>query len=663
MSIYFLVVFLAILLILFFVVKRIFFDNQIEEEDYEVIDKSDKLNFVDLFRLQGEAANKLTREEIERWESTGLNGAEAGKSYENGWTDPSNPPIINGWITNYENYGQSDYNIDPTKIDKNQLDQFYQLLTNINQTTNLNLDLTNQINSLNYRKLPITRKRKDLLISWEKRKWEIISERIKKAQTVEETEKASSMFKNLNEDFLPYDKKKSHLLQIQNERLNNFLTQKQKQIFELAIKNRESLFFTSAAGSGKSFLLKRIINNLKEQHGEDKVAVTAYTGIAAVNINGTTLHSFAGTGIGLGEAPLPDLVKKIQSNQKSQKRWQNTETLIIDEISMLDGESLDNLEFIARVIRNNNLPFGGLQLILVGDFFQLPPVSKGKKQPKFAFEVSSWQNCLKHSFLLATIHRQKEDKLVNFLNQIRLGETSSLDLKVVKELEKPLSLPNDGIKATQLYATNEEANKVNQEELEKLPYQFYLFQALDWEDSYKRLPELLRNCRASRELTLKKGAQVMLIKNLTPQLVNGSQGVVIGFERKEVKINDYQAGKKITTVKLTLPVVKFTNGIKQAIEIAEWSIETPLTSIVRASRQQIPLILSWAITIHKSQGQTIERLKIDCSKIFAEGQLYVALSRATSTQHLQVIGFRKERILCHEKVKLFYQNLQEELIT
>ena len=331
---------------------------------------------------------------------------------------------------------------------------------------------------------------------------------------------------------------------------------------------------------------------------------------------------------------------------------------------MLDGDLLDSLEFIARIVRNNQQPFGGLQLIFTGDFFQLPPVSRDKKSFQFCFESQSWKKCLNHFILLTKIHRQTENKLIELLNEVRFGEISPAGLTMLETLEQEPKFPNDGIEATQLYATNEEVNKINQAELAKLPYQPYFYSAIDWVVPTKQLPELLRGCLALSELQLKLNAQVMLIKNLTPQLVNGSQGIVVGFqEQKECKVNyyDWETKKiKTTTQTLILPIVKFTNGIKKVIELVEWKSEIPYTHIVQASRQQIPLVLSWAITIHKSQGQSIERLKIDCQNIFAKGQLYVALSRATSVKYLQVIGFKKNHIMfSHPKVNNFYQTLLE----
>ena len=191
----------------------------------------------------------------------------------------------------------------------------------------------------------------------------------------------------LDEDFLLNNQKKSEFFEKENEKFTSLLNEEQKKVFYLAVKDRASLFFTGAAGTGKSFLLKKIIAALKLHYGKEKVAVTALTGIAAVNINGTTLHSFSG--IGLGNDLLPDLIKKIQNSKRHQKRWQKIDTLIIDEISMLESGLFDKLEIISRTVRNDDRPFGGLQLIFCGDFFQLPPVTRGKSLPRFCFEAQS----------------------------------------------------------------------------------------------------------------------------------------------------------------------------------------------------------------------------------------------------------------------------------
>nr|CAG8442452.1 7933_t:CDS:2 [Entrophospora candida] len=169
----------------------------------------------------------------------------------------------------------------------------------------------------------------------------------------------------------------------------------------------------------------------------------------------------------------------LAGSKRDQKRWQKIDILVIDEISMLEGDLLDKLELIARKIRKNNYSFGGLQLIFSGDFFQLPPVAKGRSLPKLCFESQSWKNCLDHSILLTEIHRQNESKLIKLLNEVRFGKISSSGLEVMKELEEEPNYPDDSIKAVQLSATNEEVNRINSTELDKLPYQLRSYQAID----------------------------------------------------------------------------------------------------------------------------------------------------------------------------------------
>jgi ATP-dependent DNA helicase PIF1 len=611
------------------------------------------LSFVNAFRNQGKPASKVIEREIKRWKLSGLSGSEAGKSYNNGWRNPKNPEILNRRITSYANYGQVDYDIDPTRVSKQHLDEFYKILRDINCITDPQLDLDGRINKLDSWNLPITRRKKDLFVVWEERKYEIILQKISTAETVSEVENETSNINSLPEKGL-LNKKKTYLFKAQNERLNSFLNEKQKKIFQLVVTNKENLFFTGAAGTGKSFLLQRIINSLKLSSGEESVAVTATTGIAAVNIGGITLNSFAG--IGLGDSSPEDMVKMVKRSGNARKRWQATETLIIDEVSMLSGELFDKLELIARIIRNSSRVFGGLNLVLSGDFFQLSPVSG-----KYLFEAREWENCIKYNIKLVKVHRQKEAEFIELLNELRLGEISDKNSKFLRQLAREPDYPNDEIKPTWLYATNEEAKKVNKTELEQLSSLPYFYQAMDWESSSGKL-KAFENSLIPSNLCLKYGTQVMLIKNLSEKLVNGSQGVVIGFREKECKLNQYVERDKKSEISkrsftFNLPIVRFTNGVEEIVEPTEWTVETPINRIVRASRQQIPLILSWAITIHKSQGQTIERIKVDCRRIFATGQLYVALSRATSIKYLQIIGFRKDKVLCDEKVKNFYRNL------
>ena len=188
-----------------------------------------------------------------------------------------------------------------------------------------------------------------------------------------------------------------------------FLSDEQRSVLNLVVEQQKSVFFTGSAGTGKSVLLRETIKVLRDKYRRepDRVAVTASTGLAACNVGGVTLHSFAG--IGLGKEPVPELVKKIKRNQKAKNRWMRTKVLIIDEISMVDGDLFDKLEAIARAIRNNGRPFGGIQLVITGDFFQLPPVpDHGGREAKFSFDASTWNTSIEHTIGLTQVFRQKD---------------------------------------------------------------------------------------------------------------------------------------------------------------------------------------------------------------------------------------------------------------
>lgn len=187
-----------------------------------------------------------------------------------------------------------------------------------------------------------------------------------------------------------------------------FLSEEQQHVLELVIEKKKSVFFTGSAGTGKSVLMREIISSLRKKFSRepDRVAVTASTGLAACNVGGVTLHSFAG--IGLGKEDVPELVRKIKRNQKAKHRWMRTKVLVLDEVSMVDGELFDKLESIARQIRNNGRPFGGIQLVITGDFFQLPPVPDGSRASKFAFDASTWSTSIEHTIGLHHVFRQKD---------------------------------------------------------------------------------------------------------------------------------------------------------------------------------------------------------------------------------------------------------------
>lgn len=391
-----------------------------------------------------------------------------------------------------------------------------------------------------------------------------------------------------------------------------------------------------------------------------------------------TFSFFGSLGIGLGKEDVPTLVKKIRRNPKAKNRWMKTKCLIIDEISMVDGDLFDKLSEIGRIIRNNGRPWGGIQLVITGDFFQLPPVPDGDtRSSKFAFEASTWGTSIDHTIGLTQVFRQKDPMFAEMLNEMRLGKISDHTVRTFKSLTRPLQFDDD-IETTELFPTRMEVDASNQRRLRDLGGKPYRFEAVDSGDPNIR-DRLLQNMMCPRSLELKVGAQVMLIKNVDEQLVNGTIGKVKRFETQlEWEIgggaaDDYDANGTETVKKklksfareaggdsLAFPIVEFlcTDGSRRTLQVLadDWKVELP-NGEVQAKRSQLPLILAWALSIHKAQGQTLERVKVDLGKVFEKGQAYVALSRATSQQGLQVLRFEKHKVMAHPKVVVFYDKL------
>ncbi|KUI62559.1 ATP-dependent DNA helicase PIF1 [Cytospora mali] len=458
------------------------------------------------------------------------------------------------------------------------------------------------------------------------------------------------------------------------------LSNEQEHVKELVCQMGKSVFFTGPAGTGKSVLMRAIVQEMKKKYAKDpeRLAVTASTGLAACNVGGMTLHSFAG--IGLGKDDAQTLVKKIRRNPKAKNRWIRTKVLIIDEISMVDGELFDKLSQIGRVIRNNGRPWGGIQLVITGDFFQLPPVpDRNNRDAKFAFEAATWNTSIDHTIGLTEVFL-----FASMLNEMRLGRISDQTVATFKQLSRPLSF-EDGLEVTELFPTRQEVENSNQKRLRDLPGEVHRYEALDSGDPSIR-DRLLGNMMAPKVLELKKGAQVMLIKNLDETLVNGSLGTVIGFSteaafdisggifdeeyekgddvdpkvRKRLAAFSRQLSENVGPDKKKYPLVQFhaVDGTARIMLCCSepWKVETP-TGEVQASREQLPLILAWALSIHKAQGQTLARVKVDLGKVFEKGQAYVALSRATTQEGLQVLRFDKQKVMAHPRVISFYQKL------
>ncbi|KHO00718.1 DNA helicase PIF1, ATP-dependent [Metarhizium album ARSEF 1941] len=460
------------------------------------------------------------------------------------------------------------------------------------------------------------------------------------------------------------------------------LTGEQAHVVDMVVNQNQSVFFTGPAGAGKSVLMRAIINELKKKYARDpeRVAVTASTGLAACNIGGITLHSFAGIGLGKEEPSV--LVRKIRKNPKAKNRWLRTKCLIIDEISMVDGDLFDKLSQVGRTIRNNGRPWGGIQLVITGDFFQLPPVPDAdkKRESKFAFDAATWSTSIDHTIGLTQVFRQRDPKFAQMLNEMRVGRISDQTVQAFKALSRPLNF-EDGVDLAELYPTRAQVEGSNEKRLRDLPGEIHRYEAMDSGDPAVR-DKLLMNMMAPKAIELKIGAQVMLIKNLDETLVNGSLGKVIAFSDEKTfemsgshsyddmmedsmakakrKLQAFSRDSDSAASSQLYPVVQFisTGGVPRVLlcQPEEWTVELP-NGEIQAKRNQLPLILAWALSIHKAQGQTLERVTVNLGRVFEKGQAYVALSRATSQHGLRVLGFERSKVMAHPRVIDFYSKL------
>mmetsp|Transcript_38965 Transcript_38965/g.62447 ORF Transcript_38965/g.62447 Transcript_38965/m.62447 type:complete len:520 (-) Transcript_38965:118-1677(-) len=369
--------------------------------------------------------------------------------------------------------------------------------------------------------------------------------------------------------------------------------------------------------------------------------------MAAVNIGGRTLHSFAG--IGFGKEPVKTLLQRVRRSRRTMMRWQNSKVLIVDEVSMIESGLFDKIEQIARDVRGeHDKPFGGLQVILCGDFLQLPPVSMNMK---FAFEARSWRSCVTHEIVLTKVFRQKNQKLVKILNDLRMGSCNAESEKLLRScLNKKLSI-EDGIEPTRLYPNKRSVKRENEERMEMLRTEEHVFMAED-SGNQMHLNNLQKNCPAPAVLRLKEKAQVMLLKNLDFEkgLVNGSRGVVTGYTTQKFQDEDGKTSEEI------VPIVRFFSGVECSVGPEEWKISSGEETM--ASRVQIPLVAAWALTIHKCQGMTIDKATMSLADCFEFGQLYVAVSRIRSLDGLSLTSFDRSKVKAHPKVKEYYRTLK-----
>ena len=437
------------------------------------------------------------------------------------------------------------------------------------------------------------------------------------------------------------------------------LNVQQQNALEASLEGK-SLFITGPGGSGKSQLIKKI--NEHAILNSKIIYVTALTGCAALLLNckAKTLHSWAG--IGLGNSPIETLITKIKKNKFTKTIWRTTDILVIDEISMLSLKLFDMLNEIGQVIRGNKLPFGGIQLILSGDFYQLPPV--GDKTDidtqRFCFESEQWNKIfpLDCQIKLIKIFRQTDNVYSTILNEIREGKIRKKSYELLLKYVGREYSADLIVEPTKLYPTRSKVDEININKMSSLQTEERIYdimyvkngemtkteKAIRLQFSEKEIQHefeyMSNNLLCEKTFKAKIGAHVMCIINIkagdgTSLVCNGSQGIITSY-----------CG--VTGC----PIVKYNNGIELIMHKNIWLSD----KIPGVGVSQIPLILSWALTIHKSQGATLDAAEIDVgNNIFECGQTYVALSRVKSLDGLYLKSFDINKICINKKVKEFYE--------
>ncbi len=418
------------------------------------------------------------------------------------------------------------------------------------------------------------------------------------------------------------------------------LNSEQREVFEECIHGTTSLFCTGQGGTGKSRLLECVVKHFREfpLPNNKLVAVTASTGIASQMIRGMTFHKFAG--VGIEEDNFPEMLRRASRGQ-SKTYWENSDILIIDEISMVSPKFFDNLSLVASNIRNSTVPYGGMRLLMFGDFLQLPPIFKNQDDAMYVFDTDAWKNLNPKTMQLHKIVRQNDQKFIHVLSQLRYGICNEQTEDYIRGFERELEY-NDSIEPVKLFAKRNTTDLYNLSKLSTIESKTFKYQSIDSGDLGS-----LKQCPAPRTLELKEGCQVILIRNTTSAAVNGSIGTVVGFETSR---NSFLPKPIVNLVSVDGQCTKLT------LNRVTWDTVAPNGKVL-SSRKQFPLLLAWAITIHKSQGQTIPRLSIDMEGVFEYSQAYVALSRSSDPNSLQVLNFKKELVIASSACVEFYNKI------
>lgn len=383
------------------------------------------------------------------------------------------------------------------------------------------------------------------------------------------------------------------------------------------LKSGRNVFLTGSAGAGKTYVLNKYIAYLKAR--KMRVAITASTGIAATHMNGMTIHSWSGMGV--KDNLLPRDLKNMKEKKYLKDNLENAQVLILDEISMLHSNQLDMVNRILQYFKDSEDAFGGIQVVFSGDFFQLPPIGKSHEtnREKFAFMAPAWVQANLAVCYITEQHRQADNELNVILNEIRNGRPT---MEAVAQLHEAKHNQLAGQHYTKLFTHNVDVDRINMEELVKLPGESVPYIAKT-KGNEKLLETLKKSVLTEEFLNLKKGARVMFVKNnYEKTYMNGTMGEISGFSDEGFPIVLTHTGRYITA------------------EPEDWSIEDDKGRTL-ASFTQVPLRLAWAITVHKSQGMTLDSAEIDLGKTFEKGQGYVALSRLKDMKGLQLIDFNE----------------------
>ncbi len=391
------------------------------------------------------------------------------------------------------------------------------------------------------------------------------------------------------------------------------------------LKTGANVFLTGEPGSGKTHTVNRYVDYLRAH--DIYPAITASTGIAATHINGMTIHSWSGAWT--SEIFTARDIAAIASYKHIAKRIKATSVLIIDEISMLDGNIFAAVDAVCRKVRGTNQPFGGLQVVCVGDFFQLPPVVRFGQAAQFVFASNAWKECEFRVCYLHEQYRQDDEQFLDILSAIRSNALESVHVEYLqKRMASQLTIP-EGV--TKLFTHNADVTSVNAVALARIPGKPVAFQMLS-RGPRNFVEHLKKGCLSPEALELKIGAVVMFTKNNpAADFVNGTMGEVTGFDQDK-----------------GYPVVRTRQGVSIIAEPMSWVIED--NGVIRANIEQVPLRLAWAITVHKSQGMSLDAAFMDLRSAFEFGQGYVALSRVRRLSGLYLMGFNANAFRVHPDV-------------